>query len=38
MVSTGGGAFLSEDTTSYGGGVHFDRKEGSYFHWTRIIF
>ena len=28
MVSTGGGAFLLEDTTLYGGGVRFDLEEG----------
>ena len=28
MVSTGGGAFLLEDTTLCGGGVHFDLEEG----------
>ena len=29
MVSTGGGAFLLEDITLCGGGVHFDLEEGS---------
>ena len=27
VVSTGGGAFLLEDTTVCGGGVHFDLEE-----------
>ena len=28
VVSTGGGAFLLEDTTLRGGGVYFDLEEG----------
>ena len=28
VVSTGGSAFLSEDTSFYGGGVRFDLEEG----------
>ena len=35
MVSTGGGAFLLEDTTLCGGGVHFDLEEGVKLIWSR---